>query len=154
MSMSNLIETFLLKIAKVCQVELYGFEMQSGKKSKKLIIYLDKTPAITSEDCDKFAKQLRISAPVEFPSLTQMLLEVSSPGIERQLFTLEHCQRNIDKKVKINLKNAIEEQKNFIGKLKNIDGNQLEIEPEDSTGNIHLDWNNIDKIRIIYEGKP
>ena len=154
MSMNELIQSFLEKVASLSEVELYGFEIQSGKKSKKLIIYLDKKPSITSDDCDRYAKQFRLNAAIDFPSLTQMLLEVSSPGVERRLFTLNHCSKNLGQTVKIKLKTPMDEKRNYIGCLEDVKDQLIVVKTNESERSTHLDWQNIEKIRIIYEERP
>ena len=151
MSFQHNIQQFLDEHVQACGVVLYGFEMGHNGPNKKLLVYLDAPHAITSEDCNKVAKHLRLTAAVHMPLLNQMDLEVSSPGIERRLFTFAHCQDNIGKKVKLKTKLPIDERRNFQGTLLEVHPEKQTLEIQTDLASVTIDWASIEKIRILFE---
>ena len=73
-------------------------------------------------------------------------IEVSSPGINRQLFSVNDFILYKGFIVKIKLKSAISNQKNFIGKIREIDEGNIKLELDDSE--ITIDFKNIKKANI------
>ena len=73
-------------------------------------------------------------------------LEVSSPGINRQLFSVTDFILYKGFMVKIKLKSSMNNQKNFIGKIKDIVEGNIKVELDDSE--IIIDFKNIKKANI------
>ena len=73
-------------------------------------------------------------------------LEVSSPGINRQLFSIDDFLSYKGYKVKIKLKLAVEKQKNFIGTIGNIENQNILITTDHK--DIIIDFNNIKKANL------
>ena len=73
-------------------------------------------------------------------------LEVSSPGINRQLFSIDDFLLYKGCKVKIKLKLAVEKQKNFIGTIRNIENQNILITTDHK--DIIIDFNNIKKANL------
>ena len=135
---------------KACNATLYGCEMLPGNKNNTLRIFIDKkTQPVTDKLCQEVGQHLLASSAVDFPAILNFTLEISSPGLDRKLFTIEQCKENIGKKVKVKTKSSIDNQKNFSGKIVSIVEDILQIQTEEKT--LNLNWENIDKIRIIYE---
>ena len=134
---------------KACDASLYGCEMVPGSNNNTLRIYIDCDKPVTDLLCQQVGQHLIATSSVDFPSLLNYTLEISSPGLDRKLFTIEQCANNIGNQVKFKTKTSIDGQKNFKGKIISIIDNILQIETQDKLLNIN--WGNIDKIRIIYE---
>ena len=133
-----------------CNAVLYGCEMLPGSKNNTLRIFIDnKNKSVTNELCQEVGQHLLASSAVDFPSILNFTLEISSPGLDRKLFTIDQCQESIGKRVKFKTKTSLDGQRNFTGKIVSIMENIVQIETEQKTLNIN--WENIDKIRIIYE---
>jgi ribosome maturation factor RimP len=85
---------------------------------------------------------------VEDPMSGQYTLEVSSPGLERPLFTLEHFIKFKGSKVKLELRQAtLEGQKRFTGEIVDVKGEtvHLHVDAEE----IEIPFSYIKKARII-----
>ena len=132
-----------------CNARLYGCEMVPGSQSNTLRIFIDSNGPVTDQLCQEVGQHLMAASAVNFPSLLNYTLEISSPGLDRKLFSVEQCEDNIGKKVKFKTKTSIEGQKNFTGQLISVVDNIVQIQTEDKT--LNLNWENIDKIRIVYE---
>lgn len=91
-----------------------------GKESGRSIlrVYIDSLGGILVKDCETVSRALNrfLDENDEFIR-GQYYLEVSSPGVERPLFTLRDYEKFIGKKIKIKTAREIEGQKGFTGLL-------------------------------------
>jgi len=72
---------------------LVGAEFGQGENGQTLRVYIDKPDGILMEDCAKVSRQLNAVMDVEEPIKSAYLLEVSSPGVDRPLFTESQAPR-------------------------------------------------------------
>lgn len=81
--------------------ELLGIEWHNQGKHSLLRVYIDHENGIGIEDCETVSRQLSAFMDVEDLIPGHYRLEVSSPGLDRPLFTLEHFARFIGEAVKV-----------------------------------------------------
>lgn len=92
-------------------------------KSARLRIYIDRWPGgVTIEDCERVSRQVGALLDVSEMIDGQYHLEISSPGLDRPLYTLEQYRRFIGSRVKIRLRTLFEGRRNFDGRLTGIEG--------------------------------
>ncbi|HFE37119.1 MAG TPA: ribosome maturation factor RimP, partial [Gammaproteobacteria bacterium] len=75
--------------------EFVGVEYLSQGKHSILRVYIDQPAGITVDDCSKVSNQLSAMLDVEDPIRGEYHLEVSSPGMDRPLFTGAHFSQFI-----------------------------------------------------------
>ncbi|MEC8461046.1 MAG: ribosome maturation factor RimP [Pseudomonadota bacterium] len=150
MGLNDNIQKFLQTSALACDLKLYGFEMVSSNKSNLLRVYIDSPTNISSDDCHRMAKQIKYASSIDFPALNGMPLEVSSPGVERLLFSLEHCQSHVGKVVKFKTRLPRNGQRNFKGQLQEIIDQTLSITLDTDSSPTSFEWQDIDRIRLVY----
>ena len=73
--------------------ELLGVEYVPSGKHSVLRLYIDSEKGIGVDDCEVVSRQVSAIMDVEDPISGQYNLEVSSPGIERPLFSVSHYMR-------------------------------------------------------------
>ncbi len=120
--------------------DFWGLECQTGTKNVQVRVYIDSGEGVTLDDCSRVSQQLSAVLDVEDPIEVPYILEISSPGINRPLFSLEQMKRAIGDKVKIKTLWQIGERRNFSGILVNVSEGELEIVADsDDTFNLPLD---------------
>ena len=97
---------------------LWGVEYLGQGKHSVLRVYLDKEGGIFIEDCAVASKQISSLLDVEDPISGEYTLEVSSPGLDRILFTLEQFQAYTGHHLKLKLTESFEGKRNYSGQLK------------------------------------
>lgn len=112
--------------------ELWGLECQAGIRSAKVRVYIDGANGITLEDCSQVSEQ--ISAVLDVEDLIHMpyTLEISSPGINRSLFTVEQIQAAVGRKIRVKTSWPLEGRKNFSGILERVGEMGLEIRVQEN----------------------
>lgn len=97
--------------------EFVGYEWFPQGRHSLLRVYIDSPRGVGIEDCAKVSRQLGAILDVENAILGQYELEVSSPGLDRPLFTLAQYQKYRGKKIKLRLRLPKEGRRNFSGIL-------------------------------------
>ena len=97
--------------------ELWGIEQLQRGSGSLLRIYIDKPDGVNISDCARASDQIAGLLDVNDPIRGAYELEVSSPGIERPLFTLEQFSRYLGHRVQIKLRNRIENRRNITGEI-------------------------------------
>ncbi|WP_065392186.1 ribosome maturation factor RimP [Photorhabdus namnaonensis] len=106
--------------------ELVGLEFIRARVST-LRIYIDSENGITVDDCADVSHQVSAVLDVEDPISVLYNLEISSPGLERPLFTAEHYQRFIGEEVSLVLRIAMQNRRKWLGIIKTIDGEMITV---------------------------
>jgi len=147
--------------SEVCALgfDFIGLEFDRHTKPAVLRVYTDiavktetNSGGITVDDCGKINYHLNKVLSVT-PSIIvdNYVVEVSSPGVERRLFTLLQCEQYLDKKVKLRLsKTGINEKHNVVGILRSVDKllNRLLVDVDGQ--NLYFDFNNIARANLVY----
>ncbi len=100
--------------------ELMGVERNQSGRHCLLRVYIDQEAGITIEDCEKVSHQVSGILEVEDPIKSAYTLEVSSPGLDRPLFTRAHFERFIGHEIKLRLSKPLNNRRVFNGLLHNV----------------------------------
>jgi len=98
-------------------IELVQVELKGGGQNQFLRISIDKPEGITHADCENISQQVGTILDVEDVVPGRYTLEVSSPGVERQLVKEKDFERFQGKKVKVVLREAVDNQRHLEGRL-------------------------------------
>lgn len=129
--------------------ELVGVEYQGGGRGGLLRLYIDAEQGITLDDCARVSHQVSGLLDVEDPLPGQYRLEVSSPGLDRPLFRLEHYARFIGQKVRLRLREPRGERRKFEGVIERVEDSQVVIRREEEPVELVLDVADIDKANLV-----
>ena len=108
--------------------EFVGLEYLPSGKHSVLRIYIDHENGISVDDCERVSHQVSGVLEVEDPIRGQYTLEVSSPGLDRPLFTREHYERFLGQRATVRTDVPLDGRRKFTGILKSIDDNVLTID--------------------------
>ena len=111
--------------------ECVGIEYLSGAKGPgTLRIYIDKPDGINVDDCSSVSHQVSGVLDVEDPIRENFNLEVSSPGLDRPLFTPEHYERFRGNEVKLKFHGKWEGRRKLVGTLMGYDDGNVTLSCE------------------------
>jgi len=127
--------------------ELVGIEHVSQGRHSVLRIYIDHENGITVDDCASVSHQVSGLLDVEDPIKGNYSLEVSSPGMDRPLFTLQQFSRFAGEQVQLRLHAPLDGRRKLTGKIHGVDGEHVEIVVDDKTYRLLLD--DIDTARLV-----
>ncbi|MGD8593617.1 MAG: ribosome maturation factor RimP [Gammaproteobacteria bacterium] len=142
-NVQNLIEPVISALG----YELVGVEYISQGRRSLLRIYIDHSDGINVHDCERVSHQVSGVLDVEDVIRGQYTLEVSSPGLDRPLFTKEQFERYIGSEVNIRLSIAQQGRKKFKGILRGIDDTNVFLNVDEEE--ISLPFNAIEKANLV-----
>ncbi|HTC25638.1 ribosome maturation factor RimP [Dyella sp.] len=113
------------------QLECLGIEFSPSQGQSTLRVYLDaEGREVTLDDCEAASRELSAMLDVEDPIPGHYVLEVSSPGIDRPLFTAAQFAKVAGQEVKVLLKAPLEGRRRLRGKVASVEGEQIALEAE------------------------
>ncbi len=126
--------------------ELWGVEYLSQGRHSVVRLYIDSPDGITVDDCATVSGQVEGVLDVEDPIAGEYTLEVSSPGMDRPLFTLEQYTGCAGEMVEVRLRSPFEGRRKYTGLLKGVEGEDVVIEVDDQE--VLLPYDSIEKARV------
>ena len=130
-------------------LELVHIEFQREAGGRILRIYIDKDTGVSLDDCAAVSNRLGDILDVVFADdeIGPYSLELTSPGSERPLSKLDDYERFSGRTAKIRLKEALNDQKNFRGKLIGVKEGAIIVETNQIT--VKIPFAAIAKARLV-----
>ena len=141
------LQALLAPVVEALGYECWGLEFISQGRHSLLRVYIDRPEGILIDDCEIVSRQVSGILDVEDPISGEYTLEVSSPGMDRPLFTLEQFARYVGEQVKIKLRTPFERRRNFQGILRGVEEQDVVVLVDDHEYLLPID--SIDKANII-----
>lgn len=117
----NLLEDLFRREVEGLGYRLYHMEYVKEEGMNILRFYIDRPEGIALEDCEKVSRRMSDLLDEKDPIAEDYNLEVSSPGIFRTLFTLEHMKEALGDQVMVRTKKPVKGAKKFKAILKMAD---------------------------------
>ena len=127
--------------------EFVGLEHSSNPKNPVLVVYIDQPGGIAVEDCERVSREVAALLDVEDPIPGHYNLEVSSPGLDRPLFTLEQFERFRGEVAQISLFAPLEGRRKFKGPILGTRNGKVQLDQDGAE--VELDAGNIAKARLV-----
>lgn len=127
--------------------EFVGIEYNNNPKNSVLRIYIDHENGIGIDDCETVSREIAALLDVNDPIKGHYNLEVSSPGLDRPLFTPAHYRQFAGNKVQINLFAPQDGRRKFSGPILGADEHRVSVEQDGSE--VTLEFANIAKAKLV-----
>ena len=122
------IETLIRRDIKALGCDIWGLELIGSIRNPTLRVFIDNDRGITVKDCEKVSKH--ISKVIEADELysNSLILEVSSPGIDRKFFNKEQYINYVGRMIKVRYRNEQMEYKSVKGFLRRVSKEAIVVE--------------------------
>jgi ribosome maturation factor RimP len=127
--------------------ELWGLDHQSQGRHTLLRVYIDSEKGIGVDDCAKVSHQISGVLDVEDPIAGEYNLEVSSPGMDRPLYTPEQYAQYIGSDINVRLRVPFDGRRKFLGRLTGIEDGDVVLTVEEHE--YLLPFDQIDKANVV-----
>ena len=127
---------------------LYDVIYEKEGKDYYLRIFIDKEKGISIEDCEKVSNSINDMIDKADYIKEQYYLEVSSPGLERNLRKEKHFISQIGNEISVKLFSPIDKQKELIGILEEYNTNEITITVNNQS--IKIDLKNIATAKTVF----
>ncbi len=131
-----------------CDVSLYEITNAKDNDSNIFRVTITAVGGITHDKCQEISKIISPLLDIQEPMKGKYLLEVSSPGIERKLKSLEHVQASVGE----NIKGKEYSSESFKGKLISVEDDILTVLDEQNE-KFKIAYNDVLSISTYYEWK-
>ncbi len=103
------------------------------------------------EDCESVSREVSAQLDVEDPISGHYTLEVSSPGVDRPLFTPAQYARFLGEQAKIVLQLPQDGRRRLQGRIAAVEGDRIEVELEakPEPQRVSIAFDNIEKARLV-----
>lgn len=129
--------------------ELVGGEIHPQGRSLVFRIYIDSPTGVDAEDCSKVSRQVSAMLDVEDVFQGRYSLEVSSPGIDRPLFVLDHYRKHVGCAIKVRLQVPVNQKRQYKGTLQRVDGDDIYLKEDGAEQETRLPFSYIEKANVI-----
>lgn len=119
------IQAIAAEVAGKNGLELVHVEEKGTGKSRTLRVFIDKPEGVSVEDCALVSREFGELLDAEDLIHTEYILEVSSPGIERGLYSLKDFVKFAGNMAKVKTKTPVNGQKNFRGKILKVEDEEI-----------------------------
>ena len=142
------IAAMLTPSVEALQLELLGIELAASGAHALLRLYIDAPGrVVTIEDCEAVSREVSAVLDVNDPIASQYTLEVSSPGIDRPLFTAAQFAKHIGETAKITLQVPLAGRRRLQGAIAGVDGDDIRLRVDATE--LVVQFANIEKARLV-----
>ena len=127
--------------------EFVGIEVQAYQGQVLIRVYVDGPQGITVGELQQVSHQVSGILDVQDVIKQHYHLEVSSPGLDRPLYTLAHYERFVGRRIKLTTQLPINGRRNYNGQLVAIKEDQLLLVIDDEQHTVAFD--NVEKARLV-----
>jgi len=139
-------------------LECLGVEYSPSHGNSLVRVYIDAPGrAVTVDDCEAVSRQVSATLDVNDPVQGRYTLEVSSPGLDRPLFTPEQFGRFIGQEARVEVNLPIDGRRRFQGPIRAVEGTTVVLD-QDGTP-VRIAHDNVHKAKLVPDfggpaGKP
>lgn len=137
-------------LAEEAGFELVDVEMGIQGRDRAIRVLLDKPGGVTVGDCAGFSRRLSDVLDMNQTVPGRYRLEVSSPGIERPLTTLDAVERFAGQRVALTLREAREARRRFEGVLLAPDAERVGLK-DDEEQEHWFEWADVKSARLVVD---
>ncbi|WP_028117615.1 ribosome maturation factor RimP [Ferrimonas senticii] len=137
----------LTEPVEACGYQLWGLQFVGAGNHSILRLFIDHENGISVAACAEVSRQVSAVLDVEDPISTEYNLEVSSPGMDRPLFTSEQYQQYMGSEVVVVLHMPSDGKRKWRGEIIAVDGDSVTL--RDGKQEITVILSNVQKANVI-----
>lgn len=131
-----------------CRLVCVKITGEGGGQIVQIMAENPETRSLGVEDCAKISREISALFDVEDPIKSAYRLEVSSPGLERPLTSLQDFTDFKGLEAKVEISPPVNEQKKFRGRLQGVKGDDVLMTTKDQ-GDVTLPFASIEKAKLV-----
>lgn len=131
-------------------LEFVHSEISGTKRSPVLRIFVDKTGGITVDDLGGLSRDIEAVLDADDLISSAYTLEVSSPGLERELYSLDDFRKFVGRKARLKTSAEIDGRKSFKGVIEAVEGDEITFDDR-SIGQVKISYTVVAKANLVYD---
>jgi len=145
--MQEQLDTLINSVVTGLGFQVWGYEYRPHSESALLRIFIENEGGVSIDNCTKVSRQIGAALDVEDIIPVAYILEVSSPGIDRVLFTPEQYSDYVGDEVKVRTRSPIEGRRNFRGVIESVGKTEVSVKIDNDT--FVIPFNVVDRARLV-----
>ncbi len=146
-SIADRIDKIATQAAKENSVEFVHAEIVGSKRNMTVRVYIDKPDGVTIEDCSMVSRAIEAVVDAEDFIPASYVLEVSSLGLDRPLFSVHDFEKNVGKKAKVKAVESINGQANFNGRIVAVEDSEIVFDDK-TNGAVRIPFDKVEKANL------
>lgn len=128
-------------------LELVHARIAGTSKNLSIGIFIDKPGGVTHEDCAKVSRSVDTILDAEDFIPSAYVLEVSSPGLERELYSRKDFEKFVGSLAKVKISVPVNGQRSFRGRISRVEGDEIAFDDKTS-GTVHFPYSAVVKANL------
>jgi ribosome maturation factor RimP len=141
------VQAIAAEVATKNNLELVNVDVVGSVKYPNVRVFIDKPGGVSVGDCTTVSRQMEAVLDAEDFISSAYVLEVSSPGLERELYSLSDFEKFSGNLAKVRTHQPINGQRNFRGRIKHTDGENIIFEDK-TNGEVSFPYDLVAKANL------
>ena len=138
-SKQELLENLIAPVVSSLGCELWGVEYLTQGRYTTVRIFIDAANGVSLDDCERVSRQVSSVFDVEDPIDGEYTLEVSSPGLDRPLYTEAHYARYVGETISVRLRIARDGRRRFKGVITKVENGDVFLQVDNQEVQVSID---------------
>ena len=143
------VKSIARKAAEDQGLEFVHLELAGTKRNQVLRIFIDKPGGVTVEDCSNVSHGVEAAMDADDFMPGPYVLEVSSPGLDRELYDLTDFVKFAGKKAKVKVREE-EGVKSYNGRILSVEGEEVTFEDRNE-GEVKFPYSAVAKANLKFD---
>jgi ribosome maturation factor RimP len=130
-------------------LEFVHSEVAGSKRNPTVRVFIDKEGGVSVEDCAEVSRSMESVLDADDFIPSSYVLEVSSPGIERELYSLADFVRFTGKEARVKAQ-PINGQRNFSGRIEAVENNAI-VFNDKTSGLVTIPYDSVVKANLLID---
>jgi Uncharacterized protein conserved in bacteria len=138
------------RVAGEKNLEFVYSEVGGSKRNPTVRVFIDKPGGVTIEDCSEVSGLIEAVLDADDFIPSSYVLEISSPGIERELYSIEDFERFAGKRARIKTEGEIAGKRNFSGRIVSVENGDVFFEDK-TAGTVQIPYSSVKKANLLID---
>ncbi|MCK4358674.1 MAG: ribosome maturation factor RimP [Candidatus Cloacimonetes bacterium] len=149
MKNNEILEDIIKKVCQRMNIQLYDWQLKGRHNNQSLVVYITRKNGVTLDDCQKISQEIGDELDMRDIFESRYVLEVSSPGLNRNLKTPQHFIDALNELVKIKFLNDEQNIQIVKGVLKSANEDSISIKLDEEK-NITIFYEQIKNAKAVF----
>lgn len=146
-SIEQRVQAIARKAAADNGVEFVHLEFAGTKRNQVIRVFVDKPGGVTIEDCSNVSRHVEDVMDADDFIPGPYVLEVSSPGLDRELYSVADFEKFAGKLAKVRMKPDYDGAKSYNGRILEVNGDEIVFDDR-SSGEISFPYSSVAKANL------